>query len=369
MQQAVARGVFPGAVLAVRRGEGPAVVCCAGRLSNDPSSHAVTPQTIYDLASLTKPLATVTAIVLLIQDGQCRLDDRIGQFLPECQDAPVAGATVRQLLSHSAGLPGWRGFYENICPTAALPVSPAEREEAERQMMRLIAQEPLVYARGARSLYSDLGFMLLGFMAERVAGLALDRLVEERIGRLAQADGVGYRPSGAAKDGGRNGRDRIAPTEYDHWRNRLLQGEVHDENAAALGGVAGHAGLFGTADSVLAVTHAWMKAWSGRESWLRADVVREVTRRQGVPDSSWGLGWDTPSAPSSSGRYFSPMAFGHLGYTGTSVWIDPVHELEVVLLSNRVHPTRRNEAIRQFRPIIHDVVYEAWVGRGQALSG
>lgn len=369
MQQAVAAGVFPGAVLAVRRGDSPAALCCAGRLSHDPSSAAVTPETVYDLASLTKPLATVTAIMLLIQEGRCGLDDRIERFLPECQEAPIAGATLRHLLSHSAGLPGWRGFYETVCPAAALPASSAEREEAERRMLRLLAEEPLVYARGTRSLYSDLGFMLLGFMAERVAGLSLDRLVKDRIVPLAHAEGLGYRPGGPANDEAANGTDAIAPTEYDPWRNRLLRGEVHDENAAALGGVAGHAGLFGTAPAVLAVTHAWTMAWRGRESWLRTDLVRDVTRRQGVPDSSWALGWDTPSASSSSGRHFSPMAFGHLGYTGTSVWIDPDRELEVVLLSNRVHPTRRNEAIRQFRPVIHDVVYETWVGRGQAWSG
>jgi CubicO group peptidase (beta-lactamase class C family) len=137
---------------------------------------------------------------------------------------------------------------------------------------------------------------------------------------------------------------------------------VHDENAAALGGVAGHAGLFGTADAILAVTGAWLQAYHRRPALLDSALVREFTMRQdAVPGSTWALGWDTPSAPSSSGRYLSGASFGHLGYTGTSIWIDPVHNLEVVLLSNRVHPSRKNDKIRAFRPVIHDLVYQECV--------
>ena len=154
----------------------------------------------------------------------------------------------------------------------------------------------------------------------------------------------------------------IAPTERDTWRGRLLCGEVHDENAAALGGVAGHAGLFGTAEAVLALTGAWLAGYHRKPSILNHEVVRDFTRRQAtVPESSWAMGWDTPSLPSSSGRYFSSQSFGHLGYTGTSIWIDPECELEVVLLSNRVHPTRKNDGIRVLRPAIHDLVYQEFV--------
>jgi CubicO group peptidase (beta-lactamase class C family) len=155
---------------------------------------------------------------------------------------------------------------------------------------------------------------------------------------------------------------RIAPTEQDEWRNRLVHGEVHDENAAAMGGVAGHAGLFGTAESVLAISGAWLRGYHGRESILDGELVREFTTRQeSATRSSWALGWDTPSAPSSSGANFSERSFGHLGYTGTSMWIDPLCELEVVFLSNRVHPDRRNEKIKIFRPQIHDLVYQEFV--------
>jgi CubicO group peptidase (beta-lactamase class C family) len=154
----------------------------------------------------------------------------------------------------------------------------------------------------------------------------------------------------------------IAPTEWDERRNRLLCGEVHDENAAAMDGVAGHAGLFGTAESVLAVSGAWLHGYHGRESILAEEFVRQFTTRQeSVARSSWALGWDTPSAPSSSGSSFSERSFGHLGFTGTSLWIDPLRELEVVLLSNRVYPNRRNEKIKAFRPWIHDLVYREFV--------
>jgi CubicO group peptidase (beta-lactamase class C family) len=138
-----------------------------------------------------------------------------------------------------------------------------------------------------------------------------------------------------------------------------LCGEVHDENAGALGGVAGHAGLFGTAEAVLTLSGAWLRAWQGEPSLLDSRLVREFTACQRhVPDSSWALGWDTPTSPSSSGRFFSAASFGHLGYTGTSLWIDPERRLEVLLLSNRVHPSRKNEKIRQFRPSIHDLVVQ-----------
>lgn len=360
MEQAVADGVFPGAVLAVRRGVTDTWLIAVGRLSSHPSSGPVTSSTIYDLASLTKPLSTVTAIALLVQEGRCRLDDPIKSLLPELEGAAVGSATLRHLLTHSSGLPGWRGFYERLSPQAVLPVSEQERSRVEVQVLQLIGQEPLLYARGSRSLYSDLGFMLLGMAVERGGAMRLDEYVRQRITEPMGARPLSYLPTD--QEGKRRLAsliERTAPTEWDDWRKRLLVGEVHDENAAALGGIAGHAGLFGTAEAVLAVSGIWLAAYHGRPSLLDQDVVREFVRppREGAA-STWALGWETPSVPSSSGRHFSRQSFGHLGYTGTSIWIDPVSELEVVLLSNRVHPTRKNEKIRAFRPAIHDLVYQ-----------
>lgn len=359
-------GVFPGAVLAVRCGGSPVHVACAGSLSTHPPGVAVTASTIYDLASLTKPLATVTAVALLVQEGCCHLEDPVEAILPELASAPAGAATVWHLLTHSSGLPGWRGYYERLASNAILPETEEARAEAKQGLLRLLRDEALIYERGARSLYSDLGFMLLGLVIERCGGISLDRFFHDRVARPLDAGLLRFIPIGAlaeARQGVGVSRGGIAPTEEDSWRRRLLCGEVHDENAASLGGVAGHAGLFGTAESVLAVTGSWIRAYLGHQSLLDPAIVREFTARQRhIPGSSWALGWDTPSAPSSSGQHFSSNSFGHLGYTGASIWIDPDRELEVVLLSNRVHPTRKNELIRAFRPMIHDLVWQECVG-------
>jgi CubicO group peptidase (beta-lactamase class C family) len=228
-----------------------------------------------------------------------------------------------------------------------------------------IAQEALVYERGSRSLYSDLGFMLLGWAVERLAGESLDQFCNNQIYRPLEAQPLAYVPrESQAMPAASLESHAIAPTEDDPWRGRMLCGEVHDENAFALGGVAGHAGLFGTARAVLAVAKAWMDGRRGKTGLLQPDLVTLfTTRQQGIPNAGWALGWDTPSAPSSSGTRFTPESFGHLGYTGTSLWIDPVKELEVVLLSNRVHPTRKNERIKTFRPLIHDLICREFLGR------
>ena len=364
LQTAVDDGVFPGAQLAVRlRGKLQCVVV-AGQLSSEPPGLLVQPSTIYDLASLTKPLATVTSIVLLIQCAKVTLEDSIQQVLAELEGTPIGEATVRDLLTHRSGLPGWRPIYERLEARGMTPGYSGGNQSIRDAVLSMIRDEPLIYVRGERSVYSDLGFMLLGFLVERLSGLALDRWCEEAIARPTGADPLLFCP---VAGGGQSLPEvsRIAPTEQDVWRHRLLRGEVHDENAASMGGIAGHAGLFGTAESVLAVSGAWLRGYHGRESILEETFVRQFTARQpSVSRSSWALGWDTPSAPSSSGSCFSERSFGHLGYTGTSLWIDPICELEVVLLSNRVHPSRKNEKIKVFRPLIHDLVYREYVVRG-----
>ena len=366
LQSAVDDGVFPGAQLAVRlRGELQCVVV-AGRLSLEPLGLPVQPTTIYDLASLTKPLATVTSVLLLIQRAKVALEDPVQKILTELEGTPIGHASVRELLTHRSGLPGWRPFYERFDARGIIPGLSGGVQSIKHHVLKMIRDEPLIYERGERSIYSDLGFMLLGFLVERLSGMALNLWCEEAIFRPLQAGPMMFSPGTerAPLDVVHPIVDvsRIAPTEQDEWRNRLLCGEVHDENAAAMGGVAGHAGLFGTAESVLAVSGAWLCGYHGRKSILEGELVREFTTRQeSAARSSWALGWDTPSAPSSSGSRFSERSFGHLGYTGTSLWIDPLCELEVVLLSNRVHPSRRNEKIKIFRPCIHDLVYREFV--------
>lgn len=359
LQAAVDDGTFPGAVLAVRLRGTMVFEGAAGLLSPKAPGEAVTVDTCYDLASLTKVLATTTAVVLFVQRGLLKLDDQIGQILEELRDRPIGAATLRHLLTHSSGLPGWRPYYERIASREAAEPGFLGSAAARAAVLDYIATEELVYGRGTRSLYSDLGFMLLGWIVERLSGESLSSFCTSQIFAPLGAVPLSYVPHGRspASVGIGNPPNAIAPTEDDTWRGRVLWGEVHDENAYALGGVAGHAGLFGTARAVLAIAQAWMDGRRKKSGLLMPDMTTLFTSNgQGVPNSSWALGWDTPSVRSSSGTWFSPQSFGHLGFTGTSLWIDPVKELEVVLLSNRVHPTRRNEQIRLFRPLIHDLI-------------
>ena len=303
LQSAVGEGVFPGAQLAVRlRGE-LQCVAVAGRLSSEPPGLPVQPSTIYDLASLTKPLATVTSVMLLIQRAKVALGDPLQEVLAELEGTPIGQATVRDLLTHRSGLPGWRPFYERLDVRGIVPGLPGVDQPVKQHVLHMIRDEPLIYARGERSVYSDLGFMLLGFLVERLSGMALDLWCEDAIFQPLQADPLIFCPMGGRAQLGVAHRivdvPRIAPTEQDEWRNRFLCGEVHDENAAAMGGVAGHAGLFGTAESVLAVSGAWLRSYHGRESILDGKLVRQFTARQeSAARSSWALGWDTPSVPS-----------------------------------------------------------------------
>ncbi|MGQ0809702.1 MAG: serine hydrolase domain-containing protein [Nitrospiraceae bacterium] len=359
MQTAVDEGVFPGAVLLVRLRGVMVYRQAVGFLSSSPRGAAVSLGTVYDLASLTKPLGTATALLCLVQDRRLDLDIPLQNLLDEFDGSPIGQATVSHLLTHSSGLPGWRPLYEHL--------DQGDRFRIRQVVLSRIRDEPLIYPIGQKSVYSDLGFILLGYVVEYLCGQSLSMFCHERIFKRIGAAPLGFlETKGQASGQGEksfSGAAAIAPTEHDEWRGRLLQAEVHDENAYALGGTAGHAGLFGTAEAVLAVSAAWLNGYKGRQSILSQELVLQfVTRRTEIAESSWALGWDTPSIPSSSGTRFSPRSFGHLGYTGTSLWIDPTCELEVVLLSNRVHPTRRNEKIRQFRPLIHDLIYSQLIG-------
>jgi CubicO group peptidase (beta-lactamase class C family) len=356
MQSAVEQGVFPGAVLLVRFRGAVTFHHAFGLAAGSPVPEPASLETIYDLASLTKPLATATAMLCLAQDRRVDLEAPVHHHLTELRHSPIGDATLVHLLSHTAGLPGWRPFYEQVAERDKIQPGFLGSQAARNYVLMLIRDEPLLAPPGRQALYSDLGFMLLGMLIERVAGVSLARFVRERVYQRLKADPLGF----VTGDGLQPPLNRVAPTEEDRWRGRLLRGEVHDENAYALGGMAGHAGLFGTASAVVTVAGCWLAAVLGRESMLDRDLVRRfVGSRDRLPDSSWAMGWDTPSEPSSSGTKFSPRAFGHLGYTGTSLWVDPERELEVVLLSNRVHPTRTNEKIRAFRPLIHDIICEA----------
>lgn len=366
MNAAVEGGVFPGAVLLVRLRGQIAYHQAFGNAALMPAKEPARLETIYDLASLTKPLATTTALLCLVQDGRLSVEDPLQKHLEELQGSAVGDATIYHLLTHSSGLPAWRPLYERIAEEDRHAPGFLGSSAARQLALALIKNEPLESSAGARSCYSDMGFILLGMLVERVSGRALPVLCRERVFDPMQARLYFLSPGGAVQGSDvRLDVRLIASTEDDPWRGRVLRAEVHDENAYALGGVAGHAGLFGTAAAVSAVVGQWLDSYVGRSRLLPPDLVRRfIARQDKIAGSSWALGWDTPSAPSSSGRRFSAASFGHLGYTGTSIWVDPTRELEVVLLSNRVHPTRRNEAIKQFRPLIHDTIYQELIANG-----
>jgi CubicO group peptidase (beta-lactamase class C family) len=309
----------------------------AGQFGYD-DDRTVTSGTIFDLASLTKVLCTTTLTLPLIEHGTLRLETPVEAIAAHWTGTDRATVTVRDLLEHCSGLPAYRPYYLTFAGRAAYEAA--------------IAAEPLEYRPRTHAIYSDLGFILLGFIIEATTGEPLDRQFERwRAGAGIEAPLI-FNPTTST-------REHIALTERDPWRGRLLRGEVHDENAAALGGVAGHAGLFGTAAAVGEAARWWLARLTGLDdptTGISAATAALCAKRSSVPGSSRGLGWDTMLPTSSCGTRWSASAIGHTGFTGTSLWLDPASDRYAVLLTNRVHPTRDNDRIQQVRRDFHDAV-------------
>ncbi len=338
-----AEGAFPGGVLAVGHRRALVHLKPFGRLTYDEDAPEVTEDTIYDIASVTKVVATTTMAMILANEGRLELDSPVQDFLPGFTGEGKEEVTVRQLLTHSSGLDWWAPLYEEL--------------EGQKAYVERIQTMDLVYEPGSQSKYSDLGLILLGEILERVAGESIDTYVRRRVFEPLGMTETRYRP-------GPDLIERIAPTEKDSWRGRMIRGEVHDENAHALGGVAPHAGLFSTAGDL--ARFAQMMVNGGvfeHQRIVSRWLVETFTRKAGIPDSTRALGWDTKSPENSSaGTLFSANSYGHLGFTGTSLWIDPERQLFVILLTNRVHPTRENNLIRKVRPAVADAVVRALEG-------
>lgn len=361
IEAAVAEGVFPGAVLLVRDAAAGVYLRAYGKRSVEPAETPMREDTIFDVSSLTKPLATTVAVMLLIRAGRLRLDDRLSRVFHNFGVHGKSHVTVRHLLSHCSGLPAWRPFFEELraLERRAGRVNLLGTAEARAYVYRSIERSRLEYEPGTRAVYSDLGFMLLGALVEDLGGEPLDRFCHRRIFRP-----LGLRSTGFVDLAMLRARrlepvtEMIAPTERCPWRRKLLWGEVHDDNAWAMGGVAGHAGLFSSAQDIDRLL-CHLEACHARDGGsLPQALLREFWRPdRTVPGSTWCLGWDSPSPENSSaGTRFSARSVGHLGFTGTSVWIDLERSRHVILLSNRVHPTRNNDAIRAFRPRLHDCI-------------
>jgi CubicO group peptidase (beta-lactamase class C family) len=343
MRQAVFDGVFPGAVLLVSR-EGSIVCHNAYGFADLFARRSMTTETIFDLASLTKPLATALAVMRLVQQGDIDTEQNLGDILPAFKKVNKATIKIWQLLHHSSGLAAYRCYYKEI---EHLPID--KRKQALRN---LLVSEPLIHPIGAKVVYSDLGFMILEWIVEQVSGKRLDRFVSEVIYGPLGLDRLFFVDLNAKKP-----QRVFAATELCPWRKTLLSGQVHDENASVVGGVQGHAGLFGTAAAVHKLVSVLLSAYQGThpERLFQTKLVRLFFKR--LPNTDKALGFDAPALENSSaGSYFSANSVGHLGFTGTSFWVDLDRSIIVILLTNRVHPSRDNEAIKHFRPILHDEV-------------
>jgi serine-type D-Ala-D-Ala carboxypeptidase len=362
LEEAIARGIFPGAVLLVGKEDEIVYEQAFGWRSLVPAKSVMQTSTLFDLASLTKPLATTLAVMLLVCESKVRLDDRVTRFSPTFGVFGKSAVTFRHLLSHCSGLPAWKPYYEEVIKGEQegkinFVASPAAKHYVYEQIHR----ERPVTPPGTQSLYSDLGFIVLGEIVETISGNTLDRFCQEKIFKPLGLRSTSFVDLTQLKTGRiQPVHEMIAATENCPWRKKVLCGEVHDDNAYAVGGVAGHAGLFSSARDIYQILARLSRCFRGKDSFLPQALVQEfLSRDPTVQGSTFALGWDTPSATqSASGKYFSPRSVGHLGFTGTSIWWDLEKHCYVVLLSNRVHPARTNEKIREFRPHIHDLIME-----------
>jgi len=339
LEQAIEDRAFPSTSIAITHGGKMVALAAFGHFSYQVPSPAVSTESVFDLASVTKVVATTSMTMVLYERGLFDLDAPITGVLPEfsSDDPRRSQVTFRMLLAHSSGLPAYEKLFLRAFTREAL--------------LREAFTIPLKHDPGTHAEYSDIGFILLGIALERISGEPLDRFCQREVfGPLGMANTAFNPPV--------SWRDRTVPTAEDRTlRTRTIQGEVQDENASVMGGVAGHAGVFSTAADLATFANVIL---DGGSPIVRRTTIDLFTRREHSPaGTSRALGWDTPSTPSQSGKYFSAASYGHLGYTGTSLWIDPERQLSIILLTNRTWPDCSNPTIREVRPRFHDAVVEA----------
>lgn len=319
----------------------------------DEAAHPIQRDTLFDLASLTKPLCTTLCVLYLIATGKIRCNDSLLSFFDIKNPGEKRKIEIQHLLNHSSGLPSYKPYFEKFKSEYLI--------ENQEYIVQKILQEPLEYSPGKTCRYSDLGFILLGALVEKIAGMDLENAYRTFI-----IDPLGLSPSPCFLSLARQTpvqKELIAATEYCGWRKKQIQGEVHDEHSWLMGGVAGHAGLFGSIEGVLTLCEYILNMWKKRaEHAVFPNALLQWALETKHPIESWCFGFDTPSqGRSSSGSYFSPRSVGHLGFSGTSFWIDPEKDIVIVLLTNRIYPTRMNTKIKEFRPFFHDYLMDKTV--------
>lgn len=337
---AIEDGAFPGTVVLVSKAG--KIICkkAFGHLTYDDTSAVVTTNTIYDIASLTKVIATTTAVMICYDKNLFLLDDPVAIYIPEFSQNGKEKVTIKNLLLHNSGLPAFKPFYKMY----------SSADEVIKDLYRT----SLSYKTGSKTVYSDLGFITLAKVIEKVAGKKFEAFCKEEIFKPLQMNSTYFNSPDSIKY-------KIAPTEIDdYWRNKLIWGKVHDETAFMLNGVAGHAGLFSTVKDINNLLQLLMNGGNiNRHQMLKSETVKLFTTRY-IDKSTRALGWDTKSGEkSSAGNLFDITSFGHSGFTGTSAWIDPTRELFVVFLTNRVYPTRENKKLFKVRPALHNAIMKS----------
>lgn len=356
LQRALENGSTPGIALLVDKNEECLYRNALGYAQVYPEPRELTEETIFDIASLTKVVATTTAVMLLLRDKKLKLQDPVKKYVPEFVHEQI---TLTHLLTHSAGFPDWLPLYEEIQQEADRQGSDfVGSPEAKQLLIEKVCHTDLIFTPGQYSKYNDLGFILLGYAIENITGTTLDLYCEGKIFSPLGMSTTFFRKKG---DPLREGD--YAATERCEWRRRVICGEVHDENAYAMGGVAGHAGLFSTLDDIHRFMTRLRRCYTGEDDMIPKAIIQKFFARQNlVEGSTRALGWDTPSRPqqkkekASGGALISEKSVGHTGFTGTSIWFDLKRKLVVLLFSNRIHPSRHNQTFLSMRPKIHDTV-------------
>ena len=341
MEAAIADSVFPGAALLFGQGDQILYKKGFGHFTYDTNSTKVSTHSFFDLASVSKVVSTTSAAMILVSEGKLNLDDKVVTYLPEFNNNNKDQITIRNLLVHNSGLAAFKKYYDQFSTS----------EEVINDIMNLKLDNPC----GEKFVYSDLGMITIQKVIEIISGKTLDVFIHDNLFNILEMNQTMYNPSNDLLD-------NCVPTELDDfWRMRLLQGEVHDERAYMLNGVAGHAGLFSTVEDLSKFVLFLMNNGKYKDKQIINSVIIEDWTTKQSEQSTRGLGWDTKSVDSysSAGNYFSKNSFGHTGYTGTSIWVDKDTKVFVILLSNRVHPKRANRKITIFRPIIHDAIFNA----------
>lgn len=347
MEQAVERGIFPSASLLVGH---------QGEIVHTGFYGEASKETHYDIASLTKPICTATLCMLFAQEKKIALTDTLPQWLASAKRGEHKAITLLHLLSHTSGLPAWRPYYREI------PQEKITTQDAKNFIIQACLGEPIFSKPGQLCEYSDLGYILLGTILEEAGGKSLEKLFDEKIAKPIGSKNTFFIPLPE-----KNKKNlEFAPTEDCPWRKKIVRSAVHDYNAYAMGGVAGHSGLFSIAQDIHQYIVELLKCYKGESDWISQEIVKKFIEDDTKTlnhQASYVLGWDTPHfATSSAGNYFSPHSIGHLGYTGCSLWIDLDKDFWVILLTNRVHPSVANTKIKTFRPRIHNLAYKEFLG-------